>query len=310
MKDHKYICENPKCKKEHDGSYGSGRFCSEHCAYAYATNTTKNSEKRKQHYKYLIENGIFGNKKAPYGTWKCMTCKKIFDTRCKLKLHMKEEHSLANVQMQNGMHICPYCGKEYVKKQSLGGHIVNCKKHPNKSIYDEAHKRAGKTYSNHCKENPNLSAWLGKHHSKETREKISLKRAQQIENEFLNKPYAKVKWYKVKNILNEEYSVRGHWEENVAKRLNDLKIVWIKAKYITYVSDITHRYTPDFYIPSLNAYIEVKGHYSDDDKMKMKLVQSQHPEIKIFFLIGKRYHNFINGKIMLSDDLLFSNYNE
>lgn len=76
----------------------------------------------------------------------------------------------------------------------------------------------------------------------------------------------------MKNILNEEYSIRGHWEENVAKRLNDLKIIWIKAKYITYVSDITHRYTPDFYIPSLNAYIEVKWHYSDDDKMKMKLV--------------------------------------
>ena len=24
----KYICENPRCGKEHDGSYGSGRFCS------------------------------------------------------------------------------------------------------------------------------------------------------------------------------------------------------------------------------------------------------------------------------------------
>lgn len=78
--------------------------------------------------------------------------------------------------MQNGMYICPYCGKEYVKKQSLGGHIVNCKKHSNKSIYDEAHKWAGKTYLNHCKENHHLLAWLGKHHSKETREKIFLKR--------------------------------------------------------------------------------------------------------------------------------------
>ena len=29
------ICEN--CKKEHDGSYGSGRFCSSKCARAFST---------------------------------------------------------------------------------------------------------------------------------------------------------------------------------------------------------------------------------------------------------------------------------
>lgn len=31
----KYICEN--CGKEHDGSYGSGRFCSQKCARAFST---------------------------------------------------------------------------------------------------------------------------------------------------------------------------------------------------------------------------------------------------------------------------------
>ena len=30
-----HICENPKCRKEHDGSYGSGRFCSEFCAHSF-----------------------------------------------------------------------------------------------------------------------------------------------------------------------------------------------------------------------------------------------------------------------------------
>jgi len=28
-------CENPRCSKEHDGSYGSGRFCSDHCRRVY-----------------------------------------------------------------------------------------------------------------------------------------------------------------------------------------------------------------------------------------------------------------------------------
>ena len=31
----KLICEN--CKEEHDGNYGSGRFCSSKCARGFAT---------------------------------------------------------------------------------------------------------------------------------------------------------------------------------------------------------------------------------------------------------------------------------
>ena len=38
-----YICEN--CKKEHDGSYGSGRFCSKECAKSYSSNHNKNRTK-------------------------------------------------------------------------------------------------------------------------------------------------------------------------------------------------------------------------------------------------------------------------
>lgn len=33
------ICEN--CGKEHDGSYGSGRFCSKECARAFSTKNSK-----------------------------------------------------------------------------------------------------------------------------------------------------------------------------------------------------------------------------------------------------------------------------
>ena len=58
----------------------------------------------------------------------------------------------------------------------------------------------------------------------------------------------------------------------VAKRLNNLRIYWIKAKPIAYKSDIIRHYIPDFYLPLTNEYIEVKGRYTDTDKLKMKLV--------------------------------------
>lgn len=42
-------CQN--CNKEHDGSYGSGRFCSSHCARSFAT-----SKNRKEINKKVSEN--------------------------------------------------------------------------------------------------------------------------------------------------------------------------------------------------------------------------------------------------------------
>ena len=37
-------CENSKCNKEHDGSYGSGRFCCDKCARSFSTIKVDNDE--------------------------------------------------------------------------------------------------------------------------------------------------------------------------------------------------------------------------------------------------------------------------
>ena len=52
-------CQN--CGKEHDGSYGSGRFCSSRCAHGYGPT------------KILIQNKIH--------TYTCETCGKIFERK-------------------------------------------------------------------------------------------------------------------------------------------------------------------------------------------------------------------------------------
>jgi hypothetical protein len=48
-------------------------------------------------------------------------------------------------------------------------------------------------------------------------------------------------------------------------------------------------YTPDFYIPETDIYIEVKGHFTKDDRTKMLLVKEQNPELDIRIL-------FVNAK--------------
>lgn len=76
------ICKN--CGNEHDGSYGSGIFCSKHCRYVYigkqnkhpVCNWTKNNT----------------NRRAPFGRWKCCWCDIIFETRSKLIDHKHKNH--------------------------------------------------------------------------------------------------------------------------------------------------------------------------------------------------------------------------
>lgn len=76
-------CEN--CGKEHDGSYGSGRFCSKHCRCSF------NSKKQKIYpTKEQLETRIrFGSKAKPDG-WECPFCGLKFRVRKELRQHLKD----------------------------------------------------------------------------------------------------------------------------------------------------------------------------------------------------------------------------
>tara|TARA_R100001443_G_scaffold7639_2_gene16977 strand:- start:1470 stop:1835 length:366 start_codon:yes stop_codon:yes gene_type:complete len=62
-----------------------------------------------------------------------------------------------------------------------------------------------------------------------------------------------------------------------------------KFKYETirlpYVPKVRH-YTPDFYIPETDIYIEAKGRLTREDRSKMILIKQQHPECDIRFVFG------------------------
>lgn len=71
------ICEF--CGKEHDGNYGSGRFCSKSCQAKYIVSKVKNHKCN------------FPSKKGK-GNWSCIICNKIFSTRRELCEHNKQYH--------------------------------------------------------------------------------------------------------------------------------------------------------------------------------------------------------------------------
>ena len=78
-------CE--KCHSEHDGSYGSGRFCSRQCA---------NSRIRTEDIKRKISNSLIGDKKLEAISGKlCLFCNNIFYTTadfCSMKCAQRYRH--------------------------------------------------------------------------------------------------------------------------------------------------------------------------------------------------------------------------
>ena len=82
-------------------------------------------------------------------------------------------------------------------------------------------------------------------------------------------------------------SMDSTWEVACAKRLDELGIRWIrnpslKLKYTTR-GRRQRNYIPDFYLPDLDIYIEVKGYWTDAARHKMEDVQRKNP-VRILIL--------------------------
>lgn len=43
-------------------------------------------------------------------------------------------------------------------------------------------------------------------------------------------------------------------------------------------------YTPDFYLPKYNMYVEIKGHWWGNDKEKMVTVIEQYPDKQLLII--------------------------
>jgi hypothetical protein len=195
----------------------------------------------------------------------------------------------------NDLYKCPYCNLEYTKK-GISTHIwrmhgnginhspnesykdgrIIWNKGLNKDI-DPRVKQLGNTLSDRCKSGIVIPHFKGKHHTKESKQKMSICASK-------NNRGGKCKWFEVIKLNGEKYKVQGTWERLFSSVLNIIDENWIKPgvgnKEHTYKwidDDCTeHNYTPDFYSPKLNKYFEVKGYWWGNDKRKMELVLSQH----------------------------------
>jgi hypothetical protein len=109
----------------------------------------------------------------------------------------------------------------------------------------------------------------------------------------------KSKWYSVSDQL-----VQGKWERNLAQKFDILNIKWIKLKthrdVWPYVLDgKLKNYTPDFYLPDLNLYLEVKGYWWGNDEKKHSVILEQHSDKRLLLIDKEKYNRLLTGEIEL-----------
>lgn len=130
------ICEN--CGKEHDGSYGSGRFCSQHCRRQWCGKKNTNP----------VCN-LPSCQKTKEGGWKCPYCNQVFRTRSEKQNHVKE------------------CHPERVSTKPMAWN-KGLTKETNETV-----KKGGETLRKHIKEGKVIPSFLGRKHTTKTRKRMS-----------------------------------------------------------------------------------------------------------------------------------------
>jgi len=86
----------------------------------------------------------------------------------------------------------------------------------------------------------------------------------------------------LKRIKYKEFLMRSSYEVAYANYLDQKGIKWGYEPKTFDLGNTT--YTPDFYLPKTDTYIEIKGWFRDRDKLKMKLFMLKYPKEKIHIL--------------------------
>ena len=193
---------------------------------------------------------------------------------------------------------CKYCGKECKNKNSLAQHEIRCKLNPNKIKvvsnfikYNEDIRLGVKTkeYLNQFVKAQKLglskpevtqetrlkigSAWKGKRHTDEEKQKISESMKKVVREKPESYSSSNVNG-RVKKVEYNGIILDSKWELIAAKFFDENKYEWIRPnKGLTYEwNNDNHIYYPDFYLPKFDLYVEVKGYKRNRDNYKWSAV--------------------------------------
>lgn len=176
-------------------------------------------------------------------------------------------------------------------------------------------------------QNKHPKGMLGKHHSKETCNKLSKSHIELFANmskeEKHNRAMKSVETRRGKGLIKtteNAYSrckggtrldlnqyFRSSWEANIARILNYLCIEWkYEYKRFNFLEEKEGvlSYQPDFYLPKYNKWIEVKGWMDEKSKRRLELFKKYYPtessnliliNDETYLLLNKQYSKIIEN---------------
>ena len=107
----------------------------------------------------------------------------------------------------------------------------------------------------------------------------------------------KCKWFEI-----DGRKVQGTWEKNLAEKFLSLGIDWTKPSTNTetwsYEDDAgeLHTYSPDFYLPRYDIWLEIKGYWWGNDRKKMRSVMCKYPDRAIIIVESQLYRQLLECK--------------
>lgn len=191
--------------------------------------------------------------------------------------------------------ICEYCTKVCKSNNSKRQHEIRCKQNPDclppvkktQAWYDAMKTKRGTTARNQFSKardegrvilmsastKEKLSASATKQNKTQWTDEARTKHSMIMKQVVIDNPdsYSKSNVCgRVKMTMYNGQKLKGSWEVKTAQWLDANNIEWqCEEKPQPYFWDNGwHLYFPDFYLPTLNAYIEVKGYQQERDDAK------------------------------------------
>lgn len=168
----------------------------------------------------------------------------------------------------------------------------------NPDKYKAMHKQSGATFKQRLQSGEISHPWTGKNHTKQAKQKISEKMYERT-----CRGWSHCKYFEVFNLTtNEIVKVQGTWQLKYAEYLNQNNISWIRSrkinlKYRLHQDDYLHTYYPDFYLPEQDVYIEIKGRYQQQQRIKMERVIQQNKNKTIKLVFKHELESLLNQKL-------------
>ena len=167
--------------------------------------------------------------------------------------------------------ICNFCQKEYTSKIGFSNHVRRCSSNPNRIIETLTDEGRAKIIAKN----------LNYRHSEEVKLKIS----KSMKKAVLANPeaYSSSNRGRTKQIVIDGIKCQGQWEVDFYIWAKSVGLIPERPRVgFRYEWNGLRTYFPDFYIKSLNLYVEVKGYETERDRAKW----NQFPEK---LLVIKKY---------------------